>query len=156
MFLPPANEVCEGHVFTRVSLSTGGGDVPAPGGPGGGACSWEVCLLLVGVPVLGGGLQAHTRGSPSPHLGAQAYTQEGFPGKHHIHPVTATATGGTHPTGMHCCHFLREIILDQYVPQMYSSSRLIGINRSQRLFRDCISKINKLGCKILFIPSEMK
>ena len=28
-FLLPANEVCEGYVFTRVCLSTGGGRIPA-------------------------------------------------------------------------------------------------------------------------------
>ena len=76
--------------------------MPDPGGPGG-ACSG--------------------RGSPGPHLEAQAYTQGGSPGKHNIHPVTATAAAGTHPTGMHSCYFMREIILDQYVCQICSSSR---------------------------------
>ena len=72
-FLPPANEVCEGYVFTGVCLSTWGGVcVVAPGGacvvaPGGGmrGCSWGVCgcsgghawLLLGGhVWLLPGGL----------------------------------------------------------------------------------------------------
>ena len=130
MFLPPANEVREGHVFKCVCLSTG--VVPVLGGPGG-SCSWEVCLLLAGrVPVLGGVSRPTAGGFPGPHLRAQAYTQGGSQGKHHIHPVTAIAAGGTHPTGMHSCYFMREIILDQYVSQLCSSSRLIGINRSQR------------------------
>ena len=63
ILLPPANEVCEGYVFTSVCLSTGGGGVRGGGGQGdmhggGGAC-------VVG--------------------------------------ETATAAGGTHPTGMHSC-----------------------------------------------------
>ena len=61
VFLPPANEVCEGYVFTCVCLSTGG--VPASGE---GVCS-------------GGGVSAS--------------------------PMTATAAGGMHPTGMHSCVF---------------------------------------------------
>ena len=34
ILLPPANEVCEGYVFTRVCLSTGGEGSPGPH-PGG-------------------------------------------------------------------------------------------------------------------------
>ena len=52
MFLPPANEVCESYVFTRVRLSTGGG-VVAGGmhgrGHGRGVCirghaGWGACM----------------------------------------------------------------------------------------------------------------
>ena len=45
----------------------------------------------------GGGLQAHTWGSPDPHLGGVS--------QHALRqtPPTATAAGGTHPTGMHSC-----------------------------------------------------
>ena len=41
-FLPPANEVCEGYVFTGVCLSTGEEDtcVVAGGGGGGGRHAW--------------------------------------------------------------------------------------------------------------------
>ena len=44
IFLPPANEVCKGYVFTGVCLSTGGACVVAPGGGGG-----HVWLLLGGM-----------------------------------------------------------------------------------------------------------
>ena len=69
--LPPANEVCEGYVFTRVCLSAGRGvsrpkprggwgvwqgGSPGPHGEGG----WGVWR---------GGLQAHTRGRLCPGLG---------------------------------------------------------------------------------------
>ena len=55
--LPPANEVCEGYVFTGVCLSTGGACVVAPGGGGwcmvalGGmhGCSWGACVVKGGV-----------------------------------------------------------------------------------------------------------
>ena len=49
----------------------------------------------------GGGLQAHTKGS-----GLQAHTWGVYPSMHwgrHPTPMTATAAGGTHPTGMHSC-----------------------------------------------------
>ena len=68
------------------------GGVFAPGGcflPGGGllpggVCSWGVCFLLGGV------------------------CSQGVPGGA---PGTATAAGGTHPTGMHSCF---EEILELY------------------------------------------
>ena len=46
-----------------------------------------------------GGLQAHTQGgSPGPHPGGiPACTEAGTPQQ------MATASGGTHPTGMHSC-----------------------------------------------------
>ena len=65
-FLPPANEVCEGYVFTGVCLSTGG--VPGPGGmPGPGGGVWSQHALKVSRPtpkgeVEGGLVQAHTQG----------------------------------------------------------------------------------------------
>ena len=42
-FSPPANEVCEGYVFTGVCLSTGGGDVCGRAGActAGGGCAWQ-------------------------------------------------------------------------------------------------------------------
>ena len=52
--LPPANEVCEGYVFTGVCLSTGGGCVVAPGGHAwllwGGmcGCSRGACVVALG------------------------------------------------------------------------------------------------------------
>ena len=59
-----------------------------------GACSRGGCLLR-GVPALGGCLL--------PGGGACS----GGPGGDH--PPTATAAGGTHPTGMHSCIVLRSI-----------------------------------------------
>ena len=50
----------------------------------------------------GGGLQAHTQGGPQAHNqegGIPACTEADTP------PPTATAAGGTHPTGMHSCFF---------------------------------------------------
>ena len=72
-FLPPANEVCEGYVFTPVvSHSVHGG---------------EGCLVPGGLLRGGGG---------------------GLPGGDP--PRTATAAGGTHPTGMHSCYQYFSII----------------------------------------------
>ena len=56
-YLPPANEVCEGYVFTGVCLSTGGGHawqgvgmhlgcVCVMGSMHGGGCAWQgVCMV---------------------------------------------------------------------------------------------------------------
>ena len=93
---PPTNEVCEGYVFTRVCLSTGGGGIPAclaggwyPSMP----CRWCPSMLCRSP----GGLQAHTQGGGverSGKGGLQAHTRG---------VCTATAAGGTHHTGMHSC-----------------------------------------------------
>ena len=73
ILLPPAHEVCEGYVFTRVCLSTGGSAWGSACSRGRGTCSWGECLL-----------QGRGCGDP---------------------PRSATAAGGTHPTGMHSCYF---------------------------------------------------
>ena len=117
--LPPANEVWGKVMFLQVSviLFTGGCLVPGgvclvPGegaGPRGGAWS-------------GGCLQAHTqRGSwggsgpgPHPRRNSRGIWSRPTPKGElewdlvQVHPpplspVTATALGGTHPTGMHSC-----------------------------------------------------
>ena len=113
---PPTNEVCEGYVFTRVCLSMGG-VVSQHALQGGGipAC------LAGGVPAffagLQGGLQTHTQGwswgvwprgvsRPTPGGNLQAYTWGCvYPSMHwgRSPPWTATAAGGTHPTGMRSC-----------------------------------------------------
>ena len=58
--LPPANEVCEGYVFTGVCLSTWGGGVHGcSGGRGVRGCSRGVCVVTPGGHVwllLGGGV----------------------------------------------------------------------------------------------------
>ena len=51
MFLPPANEVCEGYVFTGVCLSTRGGVTCVV--LCGHAC-WGACVVLGGVRGAGG------------------------------------------------------------------------------------------------------
>ena len=87
LFLPSANEVCEGYVFTGVCLSTGGGvEAQAQGGLPRGcvqAQAWE-------------GVQTQAQGGvyPSMHWGKHPPQQ------------TATAADGMHPTGMHSCYFL--------------------------------------------------
>ena len=83
LLLPPANEVCEGYVFTPVCQSFCSQGVP---GPGEGVCSRRVpgpggCLIggcLIGGSAPGGCLVEAPSGM-------------------------ATAVGGTHPTGMHSC-----------------------------------------------------
>ena len=93
--LPPANEVCEGYVFTRVCLSTGGVGIPAclagfqptpKGEVEGSGLGWDLQAHTQG------GLQVHTQG------GVSQYALRQTP------PPTATAAGGTHPSGMHSCH----------------------------------------------------
>ena len=64
MLLPPANEVCEGYVFTGVCLSTGGPVWLLPGGAymvAMGGCAW---LLWRGACVVapGGGMHGCSRG----------------------------------------------------------------------------------------------
>ena len=69
--LPPANEVCEGNVFTGVCLSTGGH-------------AWSGVCMAGGACMAGGVCVAGGRGAC-------------------VAGETATAAGGTHPTGMHYC-----------------------------------------------------
>ena len=105
-FLPSANEVCEGYVFTPVILSTGGGGCLGPGPegvcPGGcpGPGPESVCLGE-GCPGLGLG-GSRPRGCPGPGPGGvciPACTEADTPPQQ-----TATAADGTHPTGMHSCY----------------------------------------------------
>ena len=98
LLLPPANEVCEGYVFTPVSHSVHrrGRGIPA---------------CLAGVQAdhtqgrgwrvwLGGYSGPDPGGSLGPRLGRrgciQACTEADTPPQQ-----TATAVGGTHPTGIH-------------------------------------------------------
>ena len=84
MLLPPANEVCEGYVFTPVCQS-----FCSPGG--------MLSRLARGSP------GPHPGGCPDPHLGGciPACTKADTPQP----PTkqTGTAAGGAHPTGMHSC-----------------------------------------------------
>ena len=96
LFLPPANVVCEGYVFTRVCHSVHGGWYPSM------HCRWYPSMpcsrsLGGGIPAYLADLQAHTQEevegdlaggvsrptlgmSPGPHLGGvlQAHTRGGF------------------------------------------------------------------------------
>ena len=90
--LPPANEVCEGYVFTRVCLSTGGrgawprgvpapggvcsGGMPGPGGPapGGGPrgsalADSGLCHYALSPPAPGGAWSWGVCRTPSPRDG---------------------------------------------------------------------------------------
>ena len=101
--LPPANEVCEGYVFTPVCQSFcswgGGGGIPA-------------CLA---------GLQATPKGEVegSGRGGVSRPTAGGGGGV--SRPDTpqqmATAAGGTYPTGMHPCFHM--------LPDKMNSSNLV-------------------------------
>ena len=128
LLLPPANEVCEGYVFTRVCQSfCSGGDVMVSQH----ALQMisQHALQVVSVHALQvSGVRVYPsmpcrfpgphprgklrglagRGVPRPTLG------EGSPGPHLVGVcipacteadphLTTTAVGGTHPTGMHSC-----------------------------------------------------
>ena len=79
LLLPPATKLGQGYIFTGVCDSVH---------RGGGVCSRGVWS---GWGVLSGGCLLPGRGVPS----------RGVPGRDPI--GTATAWGGTHPTGMHSC-----------------------------------------------------
>ena len=107
-------------MFTGVCLSTGGGSGPGgrgclvPGGvPGSRGCAWSgVCVPgLGGVPGPGGGclvpgMCAWSGGVCAWSGGVCAWSGGCVPGPGGAclrPPRTATAAGGTHPTGMHSC-----------------------------------------------------
>ena len=100
IFLPPANEVCEGCVFTGVCLSTGGCLPLVLGG----------CLPLVlggGLPLVLGGVSGQTPPTPrqTSSLGRHPPPAQCMLGC--TPPADTTGYGqqadGTHPTGMHSC-----------------------------------------------------
>ena len=119
LFLPSANEVCEGYVFIRVCNSVHGGGSPGPY-PGG-----RLRGLVWGSPgsypgeVWGSsqrGLQVHTQGGgwgvwlvgvSRPRPGGPGPDGEGGVSHHALRQThsqqMATAADGTHPTGMHSC-----------------------------------------------------
>ena len=79
ILLPPANEVCEGYVFTGVCLSTGGACVLPVGGH---ACFPGVCGCRAGMCGCGGHawLQGHVCGCKGGHsmvVGEHAWLQGG-------------------------------------------------------------------------------
>ena len=106
-FLPPANKVCEGNVFTGVCLSTGGGM------HGWGTCvaeghAWQgVCMVGACMP---GGM--HGRGCAwqrGVHGGGICDRRHSWLGVCGVAGEMATAVGGTHPTGMHSCLLLKMV-----------------------------------------------
>ena len=113
VYLPPANEVCEGYVFTGVCQSfcsqgrwghmwlLWGGVVALGGmcGCSGGmcGCSWGACMVALGACVVapggmhgcsGGGMHGCSGGACMGYDKIRRYNQWG---------------GGTYPTGMHSC-----------------------------------------------------
>ena len=95
-------------MFTGMCLSTGGG--AWSGGicslAGGACCQGGACFQR-GVPGLGGG--GLLRGGACSLVG-------GLLGGLMETPRTATAAGGTHPTGMHSCLFIRT--KSHYLPSL--------------------------------------
>ena len=94
-FLPPANEVCEGYVFTRVCLSTGGGGGRVASQHALQVVSWHALQVSGGrvYPSMPcrfpgrhprGNLRGLARGgAPGPHLGgAPGPDPGGSPGPH--------------------------------------------------------------------------
>ena len=79
-FLPPANEVCEGYVFTGVCLSTGG----SASGPG----------------VCGRHPLADTPFWQTPPFGRHPLSDTPMAD---TPPGDSQQAGSTHPTGMHSC-----------------------------------------------------
>ena len=71
--LPPAKEVCEGYVFTRVCLSTGGSPGPHPGEEVEGS-GWGVSR-----PTPRREVEESGWGDPDPHLGGPRPTPGGCP-----------------------------------------------------------------------------
>ena len=88
--LPPANEVCEGYVFTGVCLSSGKGACVV-----GGLCV-RGCTHGRSVRMQGG---MHGRESVCGRV-----CMAGGGGGAYVAGETATATDSTHPTGMHSCY----------------------------------------------------
>ena len=162
--LPPANEVW-GKVkclHLSVILSTGGGGgwclVPGVSGPDG------VCLVQGGrclvpgglVPGGGclvwgslvGGVCAWSRGS-----GPGGYAWWGVPGRGGAWwrpPRTATAAGGTHPTGMHSC-FTEQLVWNDKVlqsgPDYHFMDRNQLYDEGVRKMTHMIKKIKELNLK---------
>ena len=102
-FLPPANVVCEGYVFTGVCLSTGGGGCyPIM------HCRWYPSIPCSRsgrgiIPACLAGFQAHTQGGGGKFRGIWPGVLCSGGGGCGDPSVMATAGGGTHPTGLHSC-----------------------------------------------------
>ena len=136
--LPPANEVCEGYVFTRVCLSTGGRESTWAGTPGVGTPPRPGTAPGPGTPTPPGTSprpgtppdqvhplpdQVHPQDQVHP-LPEQVPPRTRYPWTRYTPPGTRLGTppgavyagrygqqaGGTHPTGMHSCYVIIVII----------------------------------------------
>ena len=89
------------------SVHGGGGGIPACIAGGIPACLADIWRGVVSQHALhgGGGLQAHTQGEAEGSGQGGLQARRGFPACTEADrpPWTATAAGGTHPTGMHSC-----------------------------------------------------
>ena len=94
-FLPPATKLGQGYVFTRVCDSVHRGVSQHALQQVSRGCAIPACIAG-GIPAcLAAGLQGGAWGGGSAPGGAWW---------RHPPPGTATAVGGTHPTGMHSCY----------------------------------------------------
>ena len=110
--LPPANVVCEGYVFTRVCLSTGGGGIPACLAGGIPAClaglpgGVSQHALQVSKPTPKGQLEGSPGGSPGlhlvgssgPHLGGFSRPKPGGVLQAHTQGSLQAHTWGVYPS----------------------------------------------------------
>ena len=116
LLLPPANEVCEGYVFTGVCLSTGGGDSTCAGTPPRSAPGRYTPTpqqvhpqtstpLLAGTPP--GRYPPPRQVPPGRYTPQQVHPPGQFPPQGRYTPRSqcmlgyGQQAGGTHPTGMH-------------------------------------------------------
>ena len=98
LFLPPATKLGQGYIFTGVCDSVNRGCLVLGGVPGlGGVCAWSQGVSGPGrrVCLVPGGLVQGVSGPGGCLLPAGGLVE--------TPPGTATAAGGTHPTGMHSC-----------------------------------------------------
>ena len=98
ILLPPAKEVCEGYVFTRVCLSTGGGGVPA--------------CIAGGIPAC---LAAGLGGGWYPSMPCR------FPGPHPGGKLRVLARGVSRPTPGGCLQAHNEWCLQAHTQGVYTS-----------------------------------
>ena len=164
--LPPANEVCEGYVFTRVCqsfCSGGGGGIPAclaglqAHTQGGG---WGVWLGGVSRPTPRGEVEGSGSGvsrgvSPGPYLGGglQAHTRGVYPSMHWgRHPPQQMAT-----TGMHSCFFFLLLFYMLNHPNIWMSKfNLVKTRLSPIQLIQVIAIIRAGGLWISHIPASQR
>ena len=140
LLLPPATKLGQGYVFTRVCDSVHRGEgypsmhcrwypsIPCNRSPGGSYPSMP-CRFPGSHP--GGTLSGLAGGrSPGSHLGGISRPKLGGVSRAtpkgrcvSQHALTATAAGGTHPTGMHSCYCLFSAATTTAAPQPSNVAR---------------------------------